>query len=382
MTSILMLAECYHPLRNGVVTSVDTFATSLRQRGHKVTILTSDHRDKDLSDDELNMVHRFAALTLPLKTNYPFPIPVIAGKMREVVLESDFDIVHSQSLMSMGHVAKYTAKKRKLPLVLTYHTLIEEYYHYFPFMPPASVAAIARNISYNYGMTSNHIIVPGKHVYDRLKSYGITTNMSVIPTGINLNEVNEALSADLTKYGVPKGTKSIVYAGRIAPEKNISQFFDTYELLAKEVDNLHLILVGGGPLFDECVKRAESSEHAPKIHFTDYVPKSEVLGIFKSADIMLFPSYSETQGLVFAESMACGAPVVAVDSFAARDIITDGESGILCENDAKELKNACLEILSNEKLYKTIQGNAIKRAQDYDINIMTDRLLEVYASVL
>ena len=377
-----MLAECYHPLRNGVVTSVDTFATSLRQRGHKVTILTSDHKDKDLSDDEINMVHRFAAITLPFKTNYPLPIPLIAGKMREVILDGDFDIVHSQSLMNMGNVAKYTAKKKKLPLVLTYHTLIEEYYHYFPFMPPSSVATIARNISYNYGMRANHIIVPGKHVYDRLKSYGITTNISVIPTGISLNEVDSAEPIDLTRYGVPSGAKSIVYAGRIAPEKNISQFFDTYELLAKEVDDLHLILVGGGPLFDECVKRANLSEYKNKIHFTNYVPKSEVLGIFKSADLMLFPSYSETQGLVFAESMACGAPVVAVDSFAARDIITHGENGILCENDANELKNACIEILSNESLYKAIQENAIKRAKDYDTNVMTERLLEVYNSVL
>ena len=382
MTSILMLSECYHPIRNGVVTSLDTFSTSLKSRGHKVTILASNHRDKNLYFDDQNMVYRLPALTLPLKTNYPLPIPLIDNKLSNVIFDNDFDLVHSQSIMTMGRLGVRVSKQLKIPLVLTYHTLIEEYHQYFPIFPPKLVVSVARDISYRYCMKANHIIVPGPHVYDKLKKYGITTDMTVIPTGINLREIDAASPEDLALHGIPKGAKIIVYVGRVAPEKNIFKLFETYNLLAKKMDNVHLLIVGGGPLYDNCVNDRESSPYKDRIHFTNYLPKQQVLKIFKAADIMLFTSNSETQGLVFAESMAANTPIVATDSNAANAIIENGVNGILCDNNEEDLAAKCYELLNNDSLYKTIQENAQKRAKDYDDELMTDRLLEVYEKTL
>lgn len=377
-----MLSECYHPIRNGVVTSVATFSNTLRKRGNKVTILTSDNKNKNIYHDKKNMVYRFPSLTLPMKTGYPLPIPIIDSKLSKVIYENDFDLLHSQSLMTMGQVAKNICKKRKLPLVFTYHTLIEECAHYIPILPSDTVSNVARDISYKYCMSADHVIVPSDHVYDKLKELGVTTKISVVPTGICLNEIDETPVGDLTKYGIPAGAKTIVYAGRFAVEKNIPMLLNAFEALAGMMKDVHLLMVGGGPLYDECLEEYRYSPIADRIHFTDYLPKPEVLSIFKAADIMLFTSYSETQGLVFAESMASNTPVVATDSLAAKEIIESGVHGILSKNNKTSIANSCREILTNDDLYRSLQTAARKRAEEYDTELMTDKLLSVYDSVL
>ena len=382
MTSILMLAECYHPIRNGVVTSVDTFSKSLKRRGHKVTILTSNNKDKNIYYDEQNMVYRFPAVTLPLKTNYPLPIPYIDSSLNKIIYDNNFDMVHSQSLMTMGKVGRSIAKKLKIPLVFTYHTLLEEYAHYFPFLPQDVITAIARDISFKYCESADHVIVPSQHVYDKLREMGITSPMEVVPTGINLKEIEESKACDLKKYGIPDGAKVIAYAGRIAKEKNIETLLDVYKIILKEMPNVHIIIAGGGPLYDYCVDKCGEMPYGERVHLTNYISKLEVLSILRTADVMIFTSYSETQGLVFAESMASGTPVIATDSKAAKEIIEDGLNGIICKNNPEELSNACKELLNNDSLYKNMRNEAIKRTKDYDDEKMTDKLLAVYNSAL
>jgi len=377
-----MLAECYHPIRNGVVTSVDTFSKSLKKRGHKVTILTSNNKDKNIYFDEQNMVYRFPAVTLPLKTNYPLPIPYIDSRLNKIIYDNNFDVVHSQSLMTMGKVGRNIAKKLKIPLVFTYHTLLEEYAHYFPFLPQDVITAIARDISFKYCKSADYIIVPSKHVYDKLREMGIMSPMEVVPTGINLKEIEESKACDFKKYGIPDGAKVIAYAGRIAKEKNIDTLLDVYKIILKEMPDVHVIIAGGGPLYDYCVDKCGKMPYGERVHLTNYISKLEVLSILRTADVMIFTSYSETQGLVFAESMASGTPVIATDSKAAKEIIEDGVSGIICKNNPEELSNACKELLNNDSLYKNMRNEAIKRTKDYDDEKMTDKLLAVYNSAL
>ena len=129
MLSIAVFSECYHPMRNGVVVSVDAFARQLRAMGHRVTIFSARH--PDLPDAEAD-VYRFPSVNFPSRARYPVGLPVAIGRARRALEGQTFDIVHTNAPMTMGYAALRYARRHDLPLVLTYHTLIEEYAHYIP----------------------------------------------------------------------------------------------------------------------------------------------------------------------------------------------------------------------------------------------------------
>ena len=136
MLSIAVFSECYHPMRNGVVVSVSSFARVLTEMGHHVTIFTAHHPDQDDYDDAKEGVYRFPSIMLSTKIRYPLAFPIATGKAKKLLKEEHFDLIHSHSPMLMGKVATTYHRLRNVPLLFTYHTLIEEYSHYIPLPQP------------------------------------------------------------------------------------------------------------------------------------------------------------------------------------------------------------------------------------------------------
>ena len=379
MLSIAIFSECYHPMRNGVVVSVASFARRLAELGHTVTIFTARHPDLRGAEEG---IFRFPSITFPTRARYPIALPLATGAARRALDEMSFDVIHSNAPMIMGRVALAHARRRGVPLVFTYHTLIEEYTHYIP-LPRPLVRSSAVWASRSYSNRVDHIITPSEYAASRLREYGVTRPIAVIPTGIDLEIVDSMQPADIREqYGIPAGVPLLAYAGRLAREKNIPRVLGAFRRVLAAEPDAHLLLIGGGAFDRGIAALAKEMGIAHRTRVTGLVDRAVVMQCLRAADLFVFASQTETQGLVIGEAMACGTAVVAVASHAAREIITDGREGLLVEDADAPFADAILSLLHTPDKREEIGRRARLRAETLSVPQCTDRLLDVYNKVI
>lgn len=379
MLSIAIFSECYHPMRNGVVVSVTSFARELMAMGHRVTIFTVHHPDQ--ANDEEG-VYRFPSITLPMRARYPIAIPMAPVDARKCLDEQHFDIIHSNSLMLMGHVALFYHHRRNVPLVFTYHTLIEEYAHYIP-LPEPMVRWRAICISRDYSNSVNHVITPAAHVAERLRRYEVNTPISVIPTGIDIEFLDSVPPGNIRDiYNIPAGVPLLVYAGRMAKEKNLSRLLNAFHLVLQREPDAHLLFIGGGPLEDDLRLMIDDLCIAHRTRLTGFVDREHLIQGVREADLFVFASKTETQGLVIGEAMACGVPVVAVAAEAPGEIISPGCEGLLTADEDEPFAEAILTLLHDAPLRAQMSRQARIHAESLSAQRCTERLVAVYQQVI
>jgi glycosyltransferase involved in cell wall biosynthesis len=377
MLSIALFSECYYPMRNGVAVSVASFARILAALGHQVTVFTAQHPD---SDDEETNVFRFPAITLPYPVVYPLAIPIATGKARKLLKYEHYDVLHSNSAMLMGQVALTYHRRRHLPLVFTYHTMIEEYTHYVP-LPEAWVRRSAIHISRDYANSADHIITPTRHVADRLRQYRVVQPITVIPTGVDIDLIDQIPDgAFRAAYAIPADVPLLAYAGRLAREKNVPRLLTAFHALHHP--DAHLVLMGGGP--DEAALReqADALGLEGRVIFTGALPRERLIQGLREADLFVFASTTETQGLVLGEAMACRVPVVAVAAMATRELITSGVEGLLVDDADEPFADALHTLLDDAPRRVAMRDAARRRAESVSAAHSTARLLDVYAAAM
>lgn len=382
MLSIAFFSECYHPIRNGVVVSVASFARVLTEMGHEVTIFTARHPDQDEKGDAETGVYRFPAVMPPTRAKYPIAFPIATGKARKLLAEHHFDIIHSNSPMLMGHVAIAYHKRRNIPLVFTYHTLIEEYAHYIP-LPQTWVRRRAIRLSREYSNEADHIITPTEYVASRLRRYRVTKPITVIPTGIDIDLMVKVPDGDIrAQYDIPVDAPLLVYAGRIAREKNIPRILTSFREVLRQEPKAYLLLSGGGPFEDEIREALDELAIAGQVRMTGFVPREHIVQCMRAADVFVFASQTETQGLVLGEAMACARPVVAVAASATSELIDTGKEGILVPDADAPFADAVIKLIHQPELRQTLGFGAQKRAETLSAYRCTERLVGVYNRVL
>lgn len=382
MLSIAMFSECYHPMRNGVVISVSSFARVLTELGHQVTIFTARHPEQDDRDDAEEGVYRLPSLTFPTKVRYPVALPIATGKARRMLTEQHFDLIHSHSPMVIGHVAVSYHRRRNIPLVFTYHTLLEEYTHYIP-LPQEWMRQRAIRLSREYSNDADHIITPTEHVASRLRRYRVTQPITVIPTGIDIDLIDQVAPADVRgQYGIPAGVPLLTYAGRVAKEKNLPRLLGAFREVLREEPDAHLMLIGGGPYETviQDMSRAYGIEH--RVRMTGFVTRERLIQCLRQSDLFTFASVTETQGLVIGEAMACGIPVVAVDADAPRELIDSGTEGLLAPDADGPFAEAIIALLRDPARRQAMAQLARRRAEGISAQRCTERLVEVYQQVV
>ena len=379
MLSIAVFTECYHPMRNGVVVSVSSFAHMLAEMGHTVTIFAARHPDQDV--EEIG-VYRLPSVMFPTRARYPLTIPHATGIARKVLREQHFDLIHTHSCMLIGQLALKLHRRRGIPMVLTYHTLMEEYSHYVP-LPQPWVRQRAITVSREYSNCTDHIITPTEHVAARLRRYRVTKPITVIPTGIDLDLIDSVPFADIrSAYQIPQDVPLLTYAGRVAREKNIPRLLTTFRLILQQEPDAHLLIIGGGPDEQATRHRCEELGISHRTRITGYIPRERLVQGLRAADIFIFASETETQGLVLGEAMACRIPVVAVAADAQRELIDSGKEGVLVPNADAPFAEAILTLLHDPELRTRMGQLARLRAESISAVRCTLRLLEVYQQVL
>ena len=376
---ILMVTNTYLPMVGGVANSVATFTEAYRERGHEVLVAAPEFPDAE--SDESDVV-RVPAIQNFNGSDFSVRLP-IPGLLRNAVDEFSPDIVHSHHPFLMGDAAKRIAADRELPLVYTHHTMYEQYTHYVPGDLEVFKTFIVR-LATAYANLAQHLIAPSESIADVLRERGVTTPITAVPTGVDREKFAEGDgNAGRERIGIPDDAYVIGHVGRLAPEKNLGLLADAAADAAGRRAELHVLIVGDGPSTDDIRRTFAQRDLADRLHLTGKLTGQQLIDAYHAMDVFGFTSKSETQGMVLAEAMAAGLPVVALDAPGVREIVRDRENGyLLLEENAKLIADRLVEIAeASDSHRKTLRDGALSTADQFTTDRCAETVLEIYADL-
>ncbi len=377
--NIGVFTDSFRPYSSGVVRSIELFSREYIKRGHSVYTFCPDYPLMDIIEEK--NVFRFKSVPWPTVTDFTLPIP-ISAYLNQTIERLGIDIIHVHSPFLLGRLGARAARRHKLPLLFTFHTLYEQYVHYFPFVENTSkqvVQAIAREFSNR----CNVVVAPSQLVVDYLRQIGIKTRIVKIPTGIDMDEFKELDRNWLKKnYGVEPEEKTLLFVGRLGKEKNVEFLLKSFQDVLKSIPDCRLVLVGKGPLEEHLRQLCRQQVIEDKVIFTGELSRQQIVHCYASSDLFVFPSVSDTQGLVIGEAKAAGVPVVAIRAFGPAEMVNHCEDGLLTENALPDFTGAIIKLLKDKELYSRMRKQSLINAPLISSALCSERMLEVYRELI
>lgn len=365
-----MFANTYLPVVNGVVRSIMLYRQGLLNDCHFVGVFAPDARDYE---DEQPFIFRYPAIPLPSQMKLSFPV-VAAPHITWMMPRLKLDVVHAHHPVIVGAEAARFSEELDIPMVFTFHTMYHEYTHYFLGMDNELIKQIVRRSVRDFANRADHIIAPSPAVVNLMPSYGIQKPVDILPTPVDIDKFKPRSRPLLDN---PNRIR-LIYVGRVAKEKNLDFLLRVFAQVAAKDERLEMLLVGGGPSLDDLRKLAKELEIDHKVTFTDMVPFERVVDELSLADLFIFSSTSETQGLVVLEAMAAGLPLVMVESEALLYFVNPGQDCIVVPEKEDDMAAAILSLINDPDRLRAMGKAARVNAEKYSIPTLTSRLLDVY----
>ncbi len=376
-----LFSESFHPVQNGVTTSVLTLLAEMRAHKHHVVVFAPANQQQ--REPETNVL-RFPSFVSVFNREYPLAYPFLPRlALAPYFNRLRLDIVHTHTPFVLGLTGANLALSRGVPLVTTFHTLYSQYSHYVPFLPDAVTQSLLEYYLPWYYNRCAEILCPSEVAAKTLRGMGVERPIEVIPTGVPLPSPSE-IGDEARRYcrerlEIPFETPLLLYAGRLAKEKNLAWLLEVFAGVREQIPAACLVLAGGGPFTADLQALAETLALAPSVKFLGPTPRREMDSLYAAADVFCFPSPSETQGLVIGEARAAGAPCVVVDAGGAPETVRDGEDGFRVPPEDKAAFIArVVQILQDESLRANLRANALRNAHDFTPETMAKRVLAVY----
>lgn len=373
---IAFFTDTYRPSLNGVVTSTDTFRRELGLLGHDVDVFAPDgpHVDREPG------VFRIASVPFPTEPNCRVALPV-PPRLILAFRRGGYDLVHTQTPFSLGIWGAALARLFRKPLVHTYHTFFAEYAHYLRMNPQMGRAFVAQ-YSRIYCNRCRAIVVPSATFIDVLRSYRVTTPIRVIPTGVSLPARRPGRAEARRQLGLPEEAPLLLYVGRLAREKSIDFLIEALAALrSRYAAPPHLVIVGDGPDREVLVTLAERLGVGDAISWIGGIPHERVFDYYSAADLFVFASRTETQGLVVAEALASGLPVVAVKGPGVCDYVRPETGGALVDPDMESFLTATAGFLADPALRADASHRGLESGEAWSSRHQAERLAELYAAL-
>jgi glycosyltransferase involved in cell wall biosynthesis len=379
---IANFTNTYLPVISGVVRSVRSFRDELTHRGHNVFIFAQEQMDYTDKDP---FIFRYPSLNLPTGIDIPTAIP-ISPFIDRLIPAIKLDVIHTHHPFLLGNTAATKAQELNLPLVFTFHTQYREYTHYVPF-PMETVQNFIKStvdrLLQDFMRRCQHIIIPSESMRETLvNNYGLKNNFTVIPTGVDLEAYRTASGEKIRKKRRWEKDIVMISIGRLAPEKNWPTLLHAAALVIKDIPQFRFVLIGDGTDRKSLEELAKELGIQKRVTFTGSLSFAETPSYMKAANLFGFASITETQGLATLEAMAAGLPVVAVEASGTRDILKHGQQGYLVENNPEALAAAIKRLLSNPERMQKFAQAAYKKAQSFNIENLTGKLLGVYEQAI
>ncbi len=378
MMKIGIFTNIYLPGVSGVITAIENYRKELEKQGHQVFIFAPEcgfYQDKN------SKVFRFRSVDLHYKMSYPLPIAP-SSRIGRKIKQLKLDIIHTQHFFACGQLAWYYAKKLNTPLVFTYHTRYDLYTDYLPVFPKEISVPFIQLFCAFYADACDGVIAPSRDVKELLLKYKVKTPITVLPSGIDLEKFSRRDSQIMrAKYNLSKDNILLLTVSRLGPEKNLLFLLKAFQKIESAYPEARFMLVGEGPSKKDLEAQSAKMGLKEKVIFTGEIPNEKIPSFYSCADIFIFSSTSETQGLVVLEAMASGLPVVAVEANGVKDMIENKKNGFLCSQNIYEFSKTILRLIKNPDLRKKVSENAIKTVQNYSVEKSAKKLVEFYKKV-
>jgi glycosyltransferase involved in cell wall biosynthesis len=382
---ILKISDVYFPRVNGVSTSIETFRRDLLALGHEVTLVAPQYPQsalKQTADD--GSIVRVPARAVPRD---PEDRAMAWSGLRQILTrlgQGKFDVVHVHTPFLAHYAGLKFAREFKTPLIATYHTLFEEYlHHYVPLLPRALGRGLARRLSRSQCNQLDTVIAPSQAMHDALKNYGVGTPIEILPTGLPEERFRLGdRAAFRARHGIPQERPLLLFVGRAAHEKNIGFLIDMMRDMRRLNPEALLLIAGEGPAAAGLRARASQLGLSGSVRFMGYFDRGDELrDCYAAADVFVFASLTETQGLVLLEAMAQSVPVVAIPRMGTIDILAPLLGCRHATEDPRSFAAVVNELLADKELRARLAAQARQYAQSWASRKMAERLCSVYAGL-
>src|SRR5262245_23628118 len=351
---VALFTNNYLPFRGGVTTAVETLRLGLEKLKHPTRVF-APAACPPVADP--TWVFRYPSIPAPTYPGFSLALP-FSQRVHAVVRAFAPDVVHAQHPFLLGPAARRFARRLGRPLVFTYHTRYEKYAHYVP-LPQRVVAALAVRLSCRFAASSDLVIAPSERIATTLRERGIVAPLAVVPTGVPLDHFStDDMRTARRKLGLPLDGLRCLYVGRLDREKSVDLIIDAFATIADALSGARLSVIGQGTHEAALRRRAGASPARDRIQFLGGMGREMLPPHYQAADLFLFASETETQGLVLAEAHACGLPAVAVRASGVDEVVHDGETGILTKADTREFADAAIGLLLDRERRRTMGQEA------------------------
>lgn len=375
--NIAFFTDSYIPNTDGVVRAITGYRKELEKRGNTVTVFCpgTKKQKKENKDDQ---VYYFTSASFKPYPDYRIALFPFFSAVRRVK-ECKIDLIHSHGIATTGLAAIQCSKKLNIPAIASFHTLAPEGVHYLT--KNLKMQDFFRSVAWKYlkwyYSHFNTVIVPSNHMKKILTDHGIS-RLSVNPSGIDGNLFNGSSegSSIRRKYKM-KNNPLILHVGRVALEKRIELLIGAADSILNIYPDAKFMIVGKGPAKEHYEQIVESKNLSKSFIFTGYVSDSELPKYYSAADVFVFPSDFDTQGLVVLEALAMGTPAVVRADSASAEFVCESSLQYLF-TDHFDLPEKIISAIKNKDKLKS---KLIKESKKYTIKSSTDRLLEIYDSM-
>jgi 1,2-diacylglycerol 3-alpha-glucosyltransferase len=376
---IAMFTNTYLPHVGGVAKSVETLSTECRKLGHQVKIVAPEFNGCEYDDNVL----RVPAIRNFNGSNFSVRLPMPA-LIRNFMDEFRPDVIHSHHPFLLGDAALREGWKMEVPVIFTHHTLYEEYTHYVPLDSDALKRGVIQ-LATEYCNLCTRVIAPSESVEALLIERGVTRPILVQPTGIDTDFFASGDGMNFRReLGIADDAEVIGHVGRLAMEKNLGFLCEAVKLCLAQKPSAIFLIVGSGDAEPEIQRILNDEIAADRVLLAGNKRGKDLADAYAAMDVFAFASQSETQGLVLAEAMASGVPVVALDGPGVREIAVNDHNGILLHGEASaaDFAGAVMRLLGDLEFHLHCRSGAKDTAKSFDQQRCAVRMVACYEDAI
>ncbi len=376
---ILLAMDAFPPIIDGAVTALMTLARGFHARGHEVSFAVP-HQPQTVSQNG-HRIFRARSVPFPTYKPYRFAIPWVKGVRRQMK-DHDFDLFHIHSPFGMGMIAQQIAAERKIPCLFTMHTLFPDYLHYakpFGNLLRRPMIAFLRRFCHSV----DRVVTQTNPIKSLLLQYGVSSQVDVIPLGVDPATITPAYKVDLhKKYGIPEGIPILLFAGRLGIEKNLPWLMLGLQEASRRNLPFHCFLVGDGNARGMLETLVDEYRLREKVTFTGFLAQSELAHYYANSELFCIPSMTETQCLSALEAMTNGSPVLGVRAMGIQETIRHGVNGILTDPNPDAYKEALCRLLLDKNERGHLREGALSLSHEMTADPSIEKHLKLYQELM
>lgn len=349
--------EAFPPTIDGTSTVAKCYADIINNKlGEAVVVTPKNPNQQDYKFPY--EIYRYKSL-FTFGEGYPVGWPFKKEFAMDVIAR-DFDILHSHCPIATSYFFRRINRIQRIPQVLTYHTKYE--YDFEERIPTPLIKRRAYGMLLNNIKCADEVWVTSEGTADSLRKVGYEGDYVVMPNGCDLPKVNiTEAERDMIrrKHNLPNNIPIFIFVGRMMWYKNIKLILDSLLMFKNQGRDFRMVMLGMGPDENAIKKYTRKLGLDDKVIFTgQLLDRSELQIYYSTADLLVFPSLFDTNGLVVREAAASATPALLVKGSCAAEGIKDAETGFLCDENANSIVSSINKIIDNKDLLRRVGKNA------------------------